>query len=227
MSHPLDRPIWNALHSRQAEFAIGGGPAVGFRREVAMFVAGEDRSPQCLAAMAALVPDGAQAGLVEAGGWPSPPGTTLVKEAALMQMVAADGVDRSDAGFPFLELGDADAPDMLALATLTRPGPFFARTHALGGFIGVRDAEGRLVAMAGERLKIGPFTEVSAVCTHPDHRGRGLAKGLMRVVASRIVARGEVPWLHTYPDNHGAIALYEALGFRPRAEVIYTIIQRG
>jgi hypothetical protein len=129
--------------------------------------------------------------------------------------------------FPFLELSDAEAPDMLELATLCRPGPFFAGTHRLGGFIGVRDEAGRLIAMAGERMHVGSFGEVSAVCTHPDHRGRGLARGLMSVVASRIAARGDTPWLHTYPDNLGAIALYETLGFGRRAEVTYTIFERG
>ena len=146
----------------------------------------------------------------------------LVKASVLDQMVAEGGIDASDADFPVLELGDADAPEMLALATLCRPGPFFARTHALGGFIGVRDGEGRLIAMAGERYQIGRFTEISAVCTHPDHRGRGLARALMRVVGSRIAARGETPFLHTFPDNAGAIALYQSLGFRRRADIHYT-----
>lgn len=227
MTHPLDRPVWNALHSRQAHLAIGNGAAVGFQRPYAMFIAGADQSDESLAAMAALVPAEGQSGMVERDPWPLPPGTRLVKDAVIVQMVAEDGIDGSEAGFPFLELGEADEPDALALATLCRPGPFFARTSALGGFIGIRDDAGRLVAMAGERMKIGRFTEVSAVCTHPDHRGRGLARGLIRVVASRIVARGETPWLHSYPDNAGAIALYESLGFRCRAEVIYSIIERA
>ena len=89
---------------------------------------------------------------------------------------------------------------MLALATLTRPGPFFARTHQLGAFIGVKQ-DGRLVAMAGERMQPTGFTEVSGVCTHPDPRGRGYAGGLMRQVAARILARGETPFLHAYADN--------------------------
>jgi hypothetical protein len=124
-----------------------------------------------------------------------------------------------------LELGDADAPEMLALARLTDPGPFFERTHRLGGFVGLRH-EGRLIAMAGERMKVPGFTEVSAVCTHPDHRGRGLAGALMRVVAQRILARGDTPFLHSYAANTGAVRLYETLGFRFRAEMRFTIIRR-
>ncbi len=226
MSHPLDRPVWNALHSRQAQLAIGGGKAVGYERPYAMFIAGEDSSEASLAAMAELVPAGAQAALVERERWPLPRGTRLVVDSPIVQLVAEDGIAGPEADVPFLELGEADEADALELASLCRPGPFFERTSALGGFIGVRDPAGRLIAMAGERMKVGEFTEVSAVCTHPDHRGQGLAKGLISIVAGRIVERGEIPWLHSYPDNAAALALYGSLGFRRRAEVNYTIIER-
>ena len=115
---------------------------------------------------------------------------------------------------------------MLALATLTQPGPFFARTHRLGGFIGVKQ-DGVLVAMAGERMKVEGFTEVSGVCTQPDHRGNGYAGGLMQLVAQAILARGETPFLHVYADNAGAIALYQTLGFRFRAALTMTVLARG
>jgi predicted GNAT family acetyltransferase len=99
------------------------------------------------------------------------------------------------------------------------------KTHLLGPFIGVR-REGRLVAMAGVRLNLDGFTEVSGVCTHPDHRGRGYAGALMRVVAERMLARGETPWLHAYASNSGAIALYESLGFRLHGTVTASILVR-
>jgi predicted GNAT family acetyltransferase len=227
MTHPLDRPVWNSLHDRLAHLAIGGGEAVGFERACEVFVAGADRSAAALAAIAALVPPGEEASYVEREAWPPPPGTALMREARLVQMVAEDGIEAPEPGLKLLELRDGDAPEMLELATLCRPGPYFARTHALGGFVGVRDGQGRLIAMAGERFQIGGFTEISAVCTHPDARGRGLARTLMRVVGSRIAARGETAFLHTFPDNAGAIALYESLGFRPRCEIRYTIFERS
>jgi predicted GNAT family acetyltransferase len=226
MTHPLDRPVWNSLHDRLAHLAIGGGKAVGFERACEVFVAAEDPSPAALEAVTALVPPGAEASYVEQADWPLPPGATLLKHAVLTQMIAENGIGEPDADLPLLELGDADAPEMLALATLCRPGPYFANTHRLGGFVGIRDEDGRLIAMAGERFQTGRFTEISAVSTHPDARGRGLARNLMRVVGSRISARGEVAFLHTYPDNAGAIALYEQLGFRPRAQINYTIFRR-
>src|SRR5688500_757978 len=154
MTHPLDRPVWNALHSRQADLAIGGERAVGYQRHYAMFIAGADQSEASLAAMAELVPVTGQAALVERDRWPLPRGMRVVADAVIIQLVAEHGIDGSEAGFPFTELGEEDEPDALGLATLCRPGPFFARTSALGGFIGVRDAAGRLIAMAGERMKV-------------------------------------------------------------------------
>jgi len=114
-----------------------------------------------------------------------------------------------------IDLTDADAPDMIELAMLTRPGPFIARTHTMGSFIGIRK-EGRLIAMAGERFKLDGYTEVSGVCTHPDWRGRGYAGLLSRIVATRIMARGETPFLHAFITNTAAIRLYESLGFVAR-----------
>jgi predicted GNAT family acetyltransferase len=139
-----------------------------------------------------------------------------------VQMVA-ESLAPWDSSCEFKPLGDADAAEMLALATLTEPGPFFTRTHQLGDFIGLR-REGRLIAMAGERMKPAGFTEVSGVSTHPDFRGQGLAGALMQIVAARIAARGETPFLHAYADNRGAIGLYERLGFRLRCNVNVTML---
>jgi predicted GNAT family acetyltransferase len=112
---------------------------------------------------------------------------------------------------------------MLALATATQPGPFFARTHELGTFWGVK-VDGRLVAMAGERMKPPGYTEVSGVCTDPGHRGKGYAALLSRTVATQIMARGETPMLHAYASNTPAIRLYEQLGFELRTHVNVTIL---
>jgi predicted GNAT family acetyltransferase len=125
--------------------------------------------------------------------------------------------------FEVIALTDADAPEMLALATLTKPGPFYSCTHQMGRFIGVKQ-DGRLVAMAGERMQPTGFTEVSGVCTHPDARGRGLGGALTRIVAGAILARGETPFLHVYATNTGAIGLYETLGFTLRREMTMTVL---
>ncbi len=223
MSHPLDRPVWTALSGRQAAFAAGDARALRYRAGVNILAAAADASSESQAALAALVPPGTAIATVEAEEMPVPPGLTVTKQAMLVQMVAERPAPPEP--LDFIDLGDADAAEMLALATLTEPGPFVAATHTLGEFIGVR-IDGRLAAMAGERMRAPGLTEVSAVCTHPDFRGRGFAGRLMRVVMARIVARGEKPFLHSYASNVGAIALYETLGFRVRREMVATFLER-
>jgi ribosomal protein S18 acetylase RimI-like enzyme len=221
--HPLDRPVWNALTTRQAALGVGDSRARRYRPEINLFAAGAEASEECAAAVAQFLGGDGSIGLVEAVPFPPIPGATVDKQAVVHQMVARASPGVAE-GFDHRVLGDADAPEMLALATLTAPGPFFAETHRMGHFIGVREG-GRLVAMAGQRMRVPGFTEVSAVCTHPDFRGRGLAGKLMRVLIARIVAEGDAAFLHVYPDNEGAIALYEALGFRLRAEMSFTVLK--
>jgi predicted GNAT family acetyltransferase len=114
---------------------------------------------------------------------------------------------------------------MIELTALTKPGPFSTRTHELGTYLGIRDA-GKLVAMAGERLKVPGFTEVSAVCTHPEHTGHGYARILMSEVMRRIRSRGEAPFLHVREDNVRAIALYERLGFAVRVVAYLAVLRK-
>jgi predicted GNAT family acetyltransferase len=223
--HPLDRPVWNALTGRQAYLALGDERAVRFDSDYGLFAAAADASPGAQAALAALCPRRSGFALFGADEPAPPPELTVVERAACWQMVA-ESLAPGETDVETVPLTDADAPEMLALATLTRPGPFFARTHQLGDFIGVKK-NGVLVAMAGERMKPAGFTEVSGVCTHPDHRGHGYAAGLSRIVASRILARGETPFLHAFATNTGAISVYKALGFSLRREITLTVLARA
>jgi len=224
VSHPLDRPVWNALTTRQAHLAEGGHRALRMGADFGLFAASRDLEPGSLAALTALIPLEGVVGILETSAIAAPPGAEEVTRGDVHQMMAKH-ITTKEPHFDVIALGDADAEEMLALATLTEPGPFFPRTHQLGDFVGVRQ-QGKLVAMAGERLKLNGFTEVSGVCTHPDWRGRGYAAGLMGIVAQRIVARGETPFLHVYASNSGAIALYERLGFRLRSAVVFTVLGR-
>ena len=225
MTDMLDRPIWHALCGRQARFAVGAGPARRFRADVSPFVACADDSPAALAAVAGLVARGEAVLFLQRGAVPLPPGMRAIESGTGVQMIA-DAYAPSPPPLGIVALGETDAAAMLALATLTQPGPFRARTHELSQFWGVKDDAGRLIAMAGERLQLPGMSEVSGVCTHPDARGRGLAALLSRHVASEIARRGEVPFLHAYATNAGAIRLYEKLGFRLNGEVEALLVAR-
>lgn len=222
--HILDRPVWRALTTRQATLARGDARALRLEPDHGPFAAAADASSESLAALVELIPSDGHLRVVETEEL-VPPDAVVVRTAVLHQMVAAM-VEPASPAFEIVPLSDDDAPEMRMLATLTEPGPFHASTHRLGGFVGVKE-KGSLIAMAGERMKPSCFTEVSGVCTHPAHRGRGYANALMRTVAQHILARGEMPFLHVLASNTSAIALYETLGFRFRREMVMTVLARA
>jgi len=227
ISHILDRPALHALQTRHAHHAQTAGRAMRYDPDVAPFLTYEDESPETLAALVDFVPPDRFSIVLQADQPPLLPGTRVEMEAEGVQMLA-DEIEPPPAGelaVPVIPLVEADVPEMVALAALTRPGPFLPKTHLLGGYIGIRDG-GRLVAMAGERFKVPGFTEVSAVCTHPDHRGKGYAAHLTLMVAARIAERGETPFLHTFAANTPALRLYEKLGFRLRRSMRVTVLRR-
>lgn len=189
------------------------------------FAATGDDGPDSLIALAAMATGDSEMWLVGQDVAVAPPGMTIARTATLAQMVATTVSPAQAPPFEWTVLGEADAEEMRALALLTRPGPFHPLTHRLGRFIGVRE-QGQLVAMAGERMHLPGFTEVSGVCTHPDFRGRGLAGALMRIVMQAMLDRGETPFLHAYAAHGRTIALYETLGFAVRAKLPMAVLVR-
>ena len=225
-AHPLDRPIWTMLTGRQAHLAEGGDRAKRIDRGYGVFGVAADTGAEAQAALAALVPDDGELWIVEGERWPVPPGTREVKRAVLAQMVAEGPPPEPREGEPpIVALGEADASEMAALADHAKPGPWGPATHRYGPFFGIRE-NGRLLAMAGQRILVPGMAEVSGVSTWEDCRGRGLARALIGHAMRAMVARGETPFLHSYADNAGAIGLYESLGFRIRREVHVLVIAK-
>lgn len=221
----LDRPVWASLSTHHAGLAEGNALARRFLRDVNLFASPCNDSPSALAALAALVRPGESVLLLQVPPIAVLPGLVAARESAGVQLVAPRGTHFESGGEDITPLGDADASEMLALAKLTEPGPFLPRTHVMGSFRGIR-IDGRLAAMAGERMRFPGYTEVSGVCTHPDFRGRGLARRLSAAVAQRIQARGDQAFLHAWKANRAAISLYEKLGFVLRAEVNVAELKR-
>jgi ribosomal protein S18 acetylase RimI-like enzyme len=224
LAHPLDNVIWQALTTRQTQFAEAHGEARRFQRELTSLCAFCEPGPLGFASLAELVGQGGTAALFLDAPYAPLPGWNLVAEAPLRQMICENSPAKRDPEIELTELGSKDSPEMVALATLTKPGPFGTRTHELGTYLSVRH-EGKLVAMAGERLKVPGHTEVSAVCTHPEHTGKGYARDLMTELMHRIAERGETPFLHVRQQNTRAVAIYEKLGFRTRRIVHFTVIR--
>jgi ribosomal protein S18 acetylase RimI-like enzyme len=224
VSEPLDRPIWNALATEQARLAVARGAAVRIDPGYGPFAAARDAGEEAQAALVATLrgPDD-RIGVVERAAWPAPPGTRVLGGGDLVQMVF-DGPAPEVAGDPRIELlREGDAEEMAALAYATEPGPWSSGTHRYGDYYGIR-IDGRLAAMAGERLRLPGLAELSGVSTWPEFRGQGLASALVRRVVRGFIERGDRPFLHCYAANVGAVALYESLGFRVRAPMTFTIL---
>ena len=219
MLHPLDNAVWHSIVGPRAPLAERTGRAARFVPAVSPFGAvDDDAAPDAWRDLAALLSP-AEAVVVFRPVVDPPPGWQIAHRLAGVQMVAgaAPPVD-DDGGDDVVALGAADAAEMVDLTRATRPGPFGPRTVEFGGYLGIR-RDGRLVAMAGERLRTAGYTEISAVCTDEDHRGRGLATRLVTTLMDQIRARGEQPFLHVAATNHPAIRLYETLGFTVRCAV--------
>jgi hypothetical protein len=216
----LSNPVWAALTGPQACFAEASGDAARFADDVSPFCGVADvADPAAWRDLAALT----DRALLTAPAITPPPGWTTEVAVAGVQMVGTGmtGVADPEA----VPLTETDVPEMLDLVERTKPGPFRKNTIQLGRYLGIR-REGRLVAMAGERLRLPGWTEVSAVCTDPAFRAQGLGARLTLAVAAGILERGELPFLHAAAENEGAIGLYERLGFEPSHEVIFAVCNR-
>lgn len=225
MEHPLDNPIWNALLTGNAPLALGDELARVLPPDVGAFAGLAEYSPRAFARLHELTPAGALAILFTAGPVTVPAGWQPRLHKPLMQLVYAQPEAPAVDSSQLIALQEADVPAMLALTALTSPGPFLPRTIDFGGYYGVFQ-DGQLVAMAGQRLHPAPYVEISAVCTHPAHLGRGYAGQLLRFQVARLLAAGHTPFLHVYEDNLPAYPLYLKLGFQLRQRMHVYVLEK-
>lgn len=224
-SHPLDNMAWAALRGPQADLAevAPNQGAARYLRRVSPIAAVETTDDAGWAGLAALTRPGGYIGLFRRTIDDPPGGWTEVYRGPVVQYVAGDLDDAPEIGMT--ELTAHDAEDMLALAKLTEPGPFSIETYRTGRYFGLRES-GLLIAMAGERMRIDGWGEVSAVCVHPDARRRGLGEAATLRAAAAITARGDRPMLHVAHDNDPAHRLYQRLGFEARVDLDVAIFKR-
>ncbi len=222
MPNRLNRPAFSALNSKQGHLAQKQGSAIAFLPEFASFAAFDGTPDFEALAKLEIGFDGfwfLEPEIMAAGN-----GFYVEKTAHCVQMI----YDREiiiEHDIKTEVLTQNDAKEIYDLAITQKPGPFFKRTNELSEFIGIKD-NGKLVAMMGERLQIDEFSEISALATYREYQNRGWGKYLMNLVTRRVVARGQIPFLHVYAWNEKGIRLYESLGFRCRADVFVTVIKR-
>jgi ribosomal protein S18 acetylase RimI-like enzyme len=228
----LDDPVWHALTGPHRRFAAASGDDNGaarahrYRVDVAPFAALQDvTDAQGWRDLAGLCGPEGRAALEAPAVITAPQGWSAATVFPIAQMIApTDGLITDGATEAVVPLGKKDAGEMITLAELTRPGPFAASTVELGGYLGVR-REGQLVAMAGRRLHLPGWIEISAVCTHPDHRGQGLSRLLIAGVETAIRRQGHRAFLHVLHENTRAIDIYRGLGFTTRADMTMTVVR--
>jgi ribosomal protein S18 acetylase RimI-like enzyme len=224
VSHPLDNIMWNCLSGPHANFAIGEGAVRRYAPGFSPIVGCEDPQHPDFRTLERYCEPG-DCFYFDIWDGPVPTGWRLDKEARMFKMIWDAEPPTEDAAPDAIPLRSEHASEAVGLARLTNPGPFGIRTPELGEYFGFFDG-GRLIAMAGERMCVGSLHEVSGICTHPDHLGRGLAKKLTRKLVLRQLQRGKTPFLHVISQNTPARALYEKLGFRNYRETVVRVLTR-
>lgn len=222
-AHPLDNPLWQSLGGRHAALAISRGEAARYPAQVAPFAAVANAGEEAGRSLREIVDPGESVYLVGVAP-PLGSGWQVQLQTSIAQMVCHDRIE-SRPGPQFRALTEADRDDMLELTARVFPGYFRLRTNEMGRYLGIY-AGRTLAAMAGERMSLDGYVEISAVCTHPDFTSRGFAARLVAELCNDILSQRRTPFLHVNRDNARARALYAKLGFVDRASVGLWLVRR-
>jgi ribosomal protein S18 acetylase RimI-like enzyme len=220
----LDNPIWFGLNTGNKEFAFGNEQVKFLNRQMGAFAGMPSHEESNWSALYEGLKPGNIAVMFSTEKLEVPGGFSVNLEKDLLQMIHS-GEMNEEHHDSIVSLQEEHIPEMLSLTALTKPGPFFSRTIDFGNYEGIFDGE-RLVSMAGQRFQPGDFVEVSAVCTHPSALGKGYAGILLRSQVNKIRSASRVPFLHVYPDNYGAVALYKKCGFEERRMMMVYVLEK-
>jgi len=223
----FDNILWRSLSGTQRDLTVGTDRIRRFAPGYSGLIGFDDPARPDWAGLQPFCAPGEPLYCV---GWdgPTPAGWSVDAQTTIVKMIwdgALPSDEAADDAAGLLPLRPGDLAQAMALAALTKPGPFGPRTPELGDYLGCFEGE-RLVAMAGERLWSGRYREVSAICTHPDRQGRGLARRLTRAILRRQLARGQQPFLHVMAENGSARALYTRMGFREVESGVVRVVAR-
>jgi ribosomal protein S18 acetylase RimI-like enzyme len=224
--HLFADPIRVALNTAHSHFAIGDALARRYPADVAPFATLGELSETAMERLQSLLEPGEGVWLF-GNDFPRVSGLEITDRMPGLQMGLPDDIDPPEPGAPLVELSEGEALDMITLTDLAFPGFFRPRTYWMGSYYGVRSSEGALVAMGGERMKLSGYSEVSAVCTHPNYRGRGYAESIIWQVVRKQRRDGARSFLHVSIGNVKAIALYRRLGFVRCREIVITRVARS
>jgi len=221
-------PVWHALQTKHHHFVVFAGDACRYPADVAPFAAVARYSSTALQQLHSLLEPSESVWLI-GESYPRVPGLSFGETLKCLQMVLPEEVTPPGPTTEIVRLSDANALEMVALTTLAFPGFFRKRTCEMGSYYGVRygtRSDGELIAMGGERMMLDGYAEISGVCTHPAHRGKGLAASLIWQLVRDHRRDGLVSWLHVGSENRRAIDLYLRMGFKEVREVTLNRISR-
>jgi ribosomal protein S18 acetylase RimI-like enzyme len=211
--HALDNPVWHSLKTQHSGLALTADGAARYPAAIVPFAAVGEPTTRAANQLTSLVDDAESVFIVGVAPEPPPrwqlePGKPVLQMVCTARMAEVPGPEVT-------VMGAEQAPDMLALTDLVFPGFFRPRTLEMGEYLGIYDGR-RLAAMAGERMRLDGWQELSAVCTHPDYTGRGYAQRLLSILCNSAYGRGFTPFLHVYADNERAIGVYRKMSFADR-----------
>lgn len=226
MDHVLDNPAWNALTSGNKSMSLGTETVKYFSDDVAPFIGFKEYTFENFNTLYSHIKEGRRCAVVSANEITFPHSWKIIERLNILQMAYIKPFVKPFDNKNIVSLGNMDIEEMTQLTQLTHPGPFKNGTISFGHYEGIFD-NGKLVAMAGQRLHPCPYVEISAVCTHPDFLKKGLASQLILSQVLRIFSSSEIPFLHVVADNVKAIKLYNDLGFTKRSDILIYVIEKN